>query len=49
MSDRHSNSECENILSADEIENNLILSTKEIEELVANEKSQILRAPVGFK
>ena len=24
MSDRHSNSECENILSADEIENNLI-------------------------
>lgn len=23
MSDRHSNSECENILSADEIENNL--------------------------
>jgi hypothetical protein len=33
MSDRHSNSECENILSADEIENNLIDNSEYISQL----------------
>ena len=33
MSDRHSNSECENILSADEIENNLIDNSDYISQL----------------
>lgn len=33
MSDRHSNSECENILSADEIENNLINNSEYISQL----------------
>ena len=33
MSDRHSNSECENILSANEIENNLIDTSEYISQL----------------
>ena len=33
MSDRHSNSECENILSANEIENNLIDNSEYISQL----------------
>jgi hypothetical protein len=33
MSDRHSNSECENILSADEIGNNLIYNSDYISQL----------------